>query len=55
MRSQRLGSAAGVSAQLRPVLLCLQDRRVPLPRQVLEAVGVEQRLVELSTLVVAQV
>jgi hypothetical protein len=40
--------------QLRPVLLCLEDRRLPLPRQVLEGVGVEQRLVKLATLAGAQ-
>jgi hypothetical protein len=30
--------------QVGPVLLGLQDRRLPLPGQILEAVGVEQRL-----------
>jgi hypothetical protein len=35
-------------------LLCLQDRRLPLPRQILEAGSLEQRLVELSTLKLAQ-
>jgi hypothetical protein len=33
-----------------PVLLCLQDCRVPLPGQILEGVSVEYRLVELSAL-----
>jgi hypothetical protein len=37
------GSVAGDDAQLRPVLLRLQDRRLPLSGQILEAVGVEQR------------
>jgi hypothetical protein len=36
--------------QLRPVRLSLQDRRLPLARQVLESVGVEHRLVELAAL-----
>ena len=40
--------------QLRPVLLSLNNRRLPLPRQVLEAVSVEQRLVELAPLKLAQ-
>jgi hypothetical protein len=31
-----------------------QDRRLPLPRQILEGACVEQRLVELSTLKLAQ-
>ena len=47
LRSMR---AAPDEAQLRPVLLRLQDRRLPLPRQILEGGGLEQRLVELSTL-----
>jgi hypothetical protein len=34
-------------------LLCVEDRRLPLARQVLEGVGVEQRHVELATLAVA--
>ena len=36
--------------QLWPVLLCVEDRRLPLSGQVLEAVGVEQRLVEVASL-----
>jgi hypothetical protein len=36
------------------VVLRLHDRRLPLPRQILKAVGVEERLVELSTLQVVQ-
>jgi hypothetical protein len=39
---------------VRPVLFCLQDRRLPLPWQALEGVGIEERLVELSGLKVAQ-
>jgi len=35
-------------------VLCLQDRRLPLPRQILEAVGLEQGLVELSALKIVQ-
>ena len=45
---------ASHDAQLRPVLLSLHDRRLPLPEQVFEAAGLEQRLVELSTLIFAQ-
>jgi hypothetical protein len=45
---------ASHDAQPRPVLLRLHDRRLPLPRQILEAGGVEQRLVKLSTLKLAQ-
>ena len=44
---------ASGDAQLRPALLRLQDHRLPLARQVFEAVGLEQRPVELSTLLVA--
>jgi len=44
----------GDDAQLRPALLRRHDRRLPLPRQVLEAGGLEQRLVELTTLKIAQ-
>jgi len=40
--------------QVGPVLLRLQDRRLPLPRQILKAAGLEHRLVELSTLKIAQ-
>jgi hypothetical protein len=38
-----------VGEQLRPVLLSLQDRRLPLPRQILKGGRIGQRLVELST------
>jgi hypothetical protein len=41
-------------AELRPVPFCLQDRRLPFPRQILEGGGLEQRLVELSTLKIVQ-
>ena len=44
---------ASHDAQPRPALLSLRDRRLPLPRQILEAGGVEQRLVELAPLEVA--
>src|SRR5215208_3916595 len=37
-------------AKVRPVLLRLQNRRLPLPRQILEGAGLEQRLVELAPL-----
>jgi hypothetical protein len=50
---RQLPHAALVAAdepQLRPVLLCLKDRRLPLARQILEAGGLEQRLVELTSL-----
>jgi hypothetical protein len=40
--------------QLRPILLRLQNRRLPLSRELLEARGLEQRLVELSTLKIVQ-
>ena len=43
----------GDNAQPRPVLLRLGDRRLPLPGQILEAAGLEQRLVELAPLEVA--
>ena len=53
------GLALGVGVrdqpQLRPVPLGLEDRRLPLPWQVVEAVGVEQRLVELAALPVIHV
>jgi hypothetical protein len=39
--------------QIGRVLFCLQDRRLPLAGQVLEALSVEQRLVELAALEVA--
>ena len=51
----RLSLAASDYAELRPVLLRLEDRRLPLPGQVLKAAGLEQRLVELSTLTVVHV
>jgi hypothetical protein len=35
-------------AEVRPVLLRLEDRRLPLAREVLEAVSIEQRLMELA-------
>ena len=41
-------------AQLRPVLLRLQDRRLPPPSQVVKGRSLEQRLVELSTLKLAR-
>ena len=41
---------AGDYAQLRPVLFGFENRRLPLSGQIFEAVGLEQRLVELSTL-----
>src|SRR5918995_1625313 len=41
--------------QLRPVFFGLQDRRLPLPGQILEAVRVEHRLVELAPLLRAHV
>jgi hypothetical protein len=40
--------------QLRPILLRLEDRRLPLPGQILEAVGIEQRLLELAPLKIAK-
>jgi hypothetical protein len=51
----RLSLVASGEAELRPVLFRLEDRRLPLPRQVLEALGVEQRLVELTPLAVVHV
>jgi hypothetical protein len=36
--------------QVRPVLLCRENRRLPLTGQILEGIGVEGRLVELTTL-----
>ncbi len=44
---------AGDDAQLRPVLLGLEDRRLPLAGEILEAVRVDELLLELSTLKVA--
>ena len=46
--AQRL--VAADDPQFRPALLCLQNRRLPHPGQILEAVSLEQRLVELSAL-----
>jgi hypothetical protein len=50
-----VSTAAADDPQLRPILLRPQDRRLPLTRQILEAVGVEQGLVELPTLEVAHI
>jgi hypothetical protein len=44
------GLVVGNDTQLRPALLRLKERRLPLPRQILEAVRLEQPLLELSTL-----
>ena len=52
MRSSRELIAAD-DPQAGPVLFCLQDRRLPLAGQILKAVGLEQRLVELPALQVA--
>jgi hypothetical protein len=52
-RVPRTASVAFNDTQLRPALLGLHDRRLPLARQVFEGVGVEQRLVELAPLEVA--
>ena len=52
VRRRRLVVADGL--ELRPVLFRLQDRRLPLPWQILEGVGLEQRLVELASLEIAQ-
>jgi hypothetical protein len=41
---------ASDDAELRTCRFGLEDRSLPLPGQALEAVGVEQRLVELSPL-----
>jgi hypothetical protein len=41
---------AAYHAEVRPALLRLEDRRLPLAGQVLEAVGVEQFLVKLASL-----
>jgi hypothetical protein len=49
MRSRRELVAAD-DPQVGRVRFCLQDRRLPLPRQVLEGLGVEELLVELATL-----
>ena len=55
LRPKRRGLlVAGDDAQLRPVLFRREDRRLPLPRQILEAVGLKQRLVELTALKIAQ-
>jgi hypothetical protein len=42
--------AAVDDLQVGPVPFCLHDRGLPLPGEILEAVGVEQRHVELATL-----
>jgi hypothetical protein len=44
----RLSLLASNDPDLRPCGLRLEDRCLPFPRQVLEALGVEQRLVELA-------
>jgi hypothetical protein len=51
-RSRPTGPAEAASEDptVRPVLLRRGDRRLPLAGQVLEAAGVEQRLVELAPL-----
>jgi hypothetical protein len=49
----RTDSVAVDDPQIRPPLLCLQDRRLPLPGQILEGVRVKQRLLEVSTLAFA--
>jgi ATP-dependent DNA ligase len=54
MRSSRELVGAN-DPQIGRVLLCLQDRRPPLTRKILEAVGSEQRLLELAALEVAHV
>jgi hypothetical protein len=46
--------AAADDPQIGPVLLCLQDRRLPLAGQIFEGVRVEESLVELPALEVAQ-
>jgi hypothetical protein len=46
-------SVANVWRSLRPVLFRLHDRRLPLPRQILKAGGLEQRLVKLTPLQIA--
>jgi hypothetical protein len=54
MRSCRELVAAD-DPQAGPVLFCLQDRRVPLAGQILDGVGVQERLVELAPLKVAHI
>jgi hypothetical protein len=41
VRQPLADSVAADDPQLRPVLLCLQNRRLPLPRQILKSVCVE--------------
>ena len=41
-------------AQLSPILFRCENRRLPLPRQILEGGDLEQRLMEPSTLAVAR-
>ena len=41
-------------AQLRPVLLCLKDCRLPLARKIFESAGLKQRVVQLPALKSAQ-
>jgi hypothetical protein len=45
----RLRVASG-DPRVGPVLLRSDDRRLPLPRRIVEVVGVEQRLLELAAL-----
>jgi hypothetical protein len=52
--SSALDLVAADKPQLRPVLLSRQDRRLPLPRQILKIVRLEQRRVELSALKIVQ-
>ena len=40
--------------QLRPVPFRLEDRRLPLPRQLLEGAGAEQRVVKFASLLATQ-
>ena len=47
--------ASSDDPQIRPVLLRPDDRPLPLPWQVLEGVGVEQRLEESASLIGVQV
>jgi hypothetical protein len=50
MSSISVRQSRSTSRSFGPVLLRLENRRLPLPRQILEATGLEQRLVELPTL-----
>ena len=47
-------SRCHTTRKVRPLLLRLQDRRLPPPGQILERAGLEQRLVELTALKIAQ-